>query len=134
MSKNNKELKKTKPKKWYKGKRMVGIIFLILAVGVAVLEIDNFLENNHNEGQALTACQAVYSKKINRFSNATGLTAGNVVFNKPQVTKERNLYIFSFNNIVVGNQKDYFVCYYNIKTEKATDRTPEPNFNDGNSN
>jgi hypothetical protein len=117
-----------KSKKWYqKRKFIVSVIGFVLLIWVC-FEVSAFLTNNNNESKALLSCQQLYGKKVDKFSKATGITAGNVVFNSPKITQKRNLYIFNFDDITLGNQKDYFVCYYNVQTGKSTDRTPDPKF------
>lgn len=128
MSNNEKpETKENKKSKWFNKKTMSAALIVVVLLTI-VYAINIFLHNNKHEGKGLTACQEIYSAKVDNFSKATGLNHGNIVFNAPIVTEKRNLYVFDFNDIDLGEQKDSFLCYYNVNTHKAVDRTPEPDF------
>ena len=106
---------------------IVGGVIVIIAIGYGLFKhAGSFLSGDNMENKGLMACQQIYSDNVDRFTDQTGLNHGNIVFGEPSVEQRQNLYIYHFDNITLGDQKDTFLCYYNTATGQAKDRTPLP--------
>nr|WP_023893563.1 hypothetical protein [Francisella tularensis]AHB60781.1 hypothetical protein N894_0013 [Francisella tularensis subsp. novicida PA10-7858] len=74
--------------------------------------------------EAISSCEKMYKDKLNTFAEKTGITADNVYFNDPKITKSKGLYKLEWDqNIIVGGDDDSFTCLYNFVTHKPIDRS-----------
>ena len=101
-------------------------LLIVAAMYLSYAFIGNFMTGDAGQNKGLQACQQVYSDNVDRFVDQTGLNRSNIVFGQPKVEERKSLYIYDFNNIALGDQRDTFICYYNTDTGKALDRTPMP--------
>lgn len=107
-------------------KRLV-IIFVLVATLWGGITIYNWKVERGIIKAGILACEELHDKNTNEFTQITGLTADNVFYGTPTITKARNLRIFDFEEIKVGNKNTAFICHYNIATGKAKDETPLKN-------
>ena len=77
------------------------------------------------QNKAIQECQNLYNKKINNFTNLTGITDLNVDFQKPpKITKAKNIFTLTWDNSIdIAGDLDSFKCQYNFATAKALDRS-----------
>jgi hypothetical protein len=102
--------------KWWKTS-----LFILGVIALSIYMICNSFYKNY---VATTACENMYTTKVEKFSENTGITADNIEFSTPIIKKSKNLYSVIWNdNIDIGGLTDSFTCQYNFATKRTLDRT-----------
>jgi len=102
--------------KWWKTS-----LFILVVIGLSLYMTGNLFYKDYI---ATVSCESMYTTKVEKFSENTGITADNIEFSTPVIKKSKNLYSVIWNdNIDIGGLTDSFTCQYSFATKRALDRT-----------
>lgn len=108
---------------WLLKPKKIAVYIVVGSIAWAGITFYNYKVEQALQEKGIVACQRLHDYNVNKFSELTGLTADNVVYGVPTVEKARNLRVFDFTNLRVGNEIGKFTCSYNTVTGIATDKT-----------
>jgi len=130
------KLKKSKLKrllkflKWLFTFKKIIVYVVVFGFLYTSISLYNYIIEKELQKKGRKICQELHNRQLAKFSDITGITADNVIFGNPIVIKAKNLRIFDFKNMKVGNNNGIFTCSYNTITEIPKDVTKKLNEGD----
>ena len=110
--------------KWYFTKMRIWWKTSLIILSLLALLMFLLINSLYKENIATKACENIYTTKVEKFSDQTGITMDNIFFRPPTITKSKNMYTVVWDkSIIVAGDEDSFKCQYNFSTNKGYDRT-----------